>query len=55
MKVKEMTREQKIKFLLEGEKELAPRMNYTNKFGDFSEVSNESLTDMVKELDWLWK
>ena len=52
-----MTREQKIEFLLSGEKELEKEhgIKYTDKFGDFSTVSNEKLDEMVEELDWLWK
>lgn len=49
----EWTREQKIEFLLSGEKEL--KLPYSNKYGDFSSVSDEELDDMVEELDWLWK
>jgi hypothetical protein len=52
-----MTREQKIAFLLSGEKELGKTygINYTDIFGDFSTVPDEKLNDMVEELDWLWK
>jgi hypothetical protein len=48
-----MTREQKINFLREGEKEL--KIPYTEKYGDFSTVSDDELNEMVDELDWLWK
>ena len=48
-----MTREQKISFLLSGEKELG--MRYTEKYDDFSTVPDEELDEMVEELDWLWK
>lgn len=47
------SREQKIEFLLAGEKELG--LKYSDKYGDFSNVSDEDLNDMVEELDWLWK
>lgn len=52
-----LTRKEKIDFLLSGEKELGENfsINYTNKYGDFSNVSNEDLDEMVEELDWLWK
>ena len=49
----EWTREQKIEFLLAGEKELG--LPYTRKYGNFSNVTDEELNDMVEELDWLWK
>ena len=48
-----LTRDQKIAFLLDGEKEIG--IKYTNKYSDFSNVSNEELNEMVEELDWLWK
>lgn len=48
-----MTREQKIEFLLNGEKEL--KIPYSKNYGDFSTVSDDELNEMVEELDWLWK
>ena len=52
-----MSREEKIAFLLSGERELRSicSINYSNKYGDFSGVSDEELDEMVEELDWLWK
>lgn len=52
-----MSREEKIAFLSRGEKELGNTysINYSNKYGDFSCVSDEELDEMVEELDWLWK
>jgi hypothetical protein len=49
----EWTREQKIEFLLSGEREL--KLPYSDKYGDFSNVSDKELDEMVEELDWLWK
>ena len=48
-----VTREQKINFLLEGEKKL--KIPYTETCGDFSTISDDDLNEMVEELDWLWK
>jgi len=50
-------REQKIEFLMAGEKELSEKysIKYSDKYGDFSNVSEEELDKMVEELDWLWK
>jgi len=48
-----MTRDQKIAFLLAGERDLS--IPYTEKCGDFSTTSDDDLNEMVEELDWLWK
>lgn len=53
-----MTREQKIEFLKQGEKELGKDFKfarYSEVFGDFSTTSDDTLNKLVDELDWLWK
>lgn len=53
-----MTREEKINFLKQGEKELGEKFQfarYSENFGDFSTTSDEALDELVEELDWLWK
>lgn len=53
-----MTREEKINFLKEGEKELGKNFDfarYSEVYGDFSNISDEIIDDLVDELDWLWK
>ncbi len=53
-----MTREQKINFLKEGEKALGKDFQfarYSEVYGDFSNISDETLDELVDELDWLWK
>ena len=53
-----MTREDKINFLKEGEKELGEKFNfarYSEIYGDFSTVSDNTLDELVEELDLLWK
>ena len=53
-----MTREDKINFLKEGEKELGEKFNfarYSEIYGDFSTVSDNALDELVEGLDWLWK
>lgn len=49
-----MTREEKIEFLKLGQREIGQYVNY-DKYGDFSNVSDEKLDELVEELDWLWK
>ena len=52
------TREDKINFLKEGERELGEKFQfarYSETYGDFSNVSDEALDELVEELDWLWK
>ena len=53
-----MTREEKINFLKQGEKELGKNFQfarYSENFGDFSTTSDEALDELVEELEWLWK
>ena len=53
-----VTREDKINFLKEGEKELGEKFQFarfSEAYGDFSNVSDETLDQLVDELDWLWK
>ena len=53
-----MTREDKINFLKEGEKELGEKFTfarYSEIHGDFSTVSDNTLDELVEELDWLWE
>lgn len=53
-----MTREQKINFLKEGEKQLGKDFSfarYSEVYGDFTTTSDETLDELVEELDWLWK
>ena len=52
------TREDKINFLKEGERELGEKFQfarYSETYGDFSNVSDETLDELVEELNWLWK
>lgn len=49
-----MTREEKIKFLKQGQKEIGQFVNY-DRFGDFSTTSDKELNELVEELDWMWK
>ena len=54
----ELTREQKINFLKEGEKELRKDFSfarYSEEYGDFSTTPDEVIDKLVEELDWLWK
>lgn len=54
----EITREQKINFLKEGEKELGKDFSfarYSEEYGDFSTTTDEVIDKLVEELDWLWK
>lgn len=54
----ELTREQKINFLKEGEKELGKDFSfarYSEEYGDFSTTTDEVIDKLVEELDWLWK
>lgn len=54
----ELTREQKINFLKEGEKQLEKDFKfarYSETFGDFSTTPDEVIDDLVEELDWIWK
>ena len=54
----ELTREQKINFLKEGEKQLGKDFSfarYSETYGDFSTTSDEVIDELVEELDWLWK
>lgn len=48
-----MTREEKIKFLLSGERDLG--IKYSDTYGDFSNIEEDTLNELVEELDWLWK
>lgn len=50
-----MTRKEKINFLILAEKQEPKYFNYTNKYGDFSNVNDEQLNELVEELDWMWK
>ncbi len=52
--IRNMNREEKIKFLKRGQTEEPKYFNY-DKYGDFSGVSNELLDKLVEELDWIWK
>ena len=52
--IKNMSREDKIKFLKRGQAEEPKYFNY-DSYGDFSNVSNELLNELVEELDWIWK
>ena len=49
-----MTREEKIKFLKQGQKEIGQFVNY-DRFGDFSTTSDKELNELIEELDWMWK
>lgn len=51
---KNMSREDKIKFLKRGQAEEPKYFNY-DSYGDFSNVSDELLNELVEELDWIWK
>ena len=48
-----MTKEEKIKFLKLGQREIGQYVNYDKL--DFSKVSDEELDILVEELDWIWK
>ena len=52
--IKNMSREDKIKFLKRGQAEEPKHFNY-DMYGDFSDVSDELLDKLVEELDWIWK
>ena len=50
--IKEASREDKIGFLKRGQAEEPKHFNY-DRYGDFSDVSDELLNDLVEELDWI--
>lgn len=52
--IKNISREDKIKFLKRAQAEKPKYFNY-DQFGDFSGVSDELLNELVEELDWMWK
>ncbi len=52
--IRNMNREDKIKFLKSGQTEESKYFNY-DKYGDFSSVSDCLLNILVEELDWICK
>lgn len=52
--IKRMSREDKINFLKRGQIKEPKYFNY-DKYGDFSDVSDKLLNELVEELDWMWK
>lgn len=55
MNVNEMSRQEKVDFLLSADKAEPKYFCYGKLYGDFSDVSDEFLDLMVEELDWMWK
>ena len=52
--IRNMSREEKINFLKRGQAEEPRYFNY-DRYGDFSDVSEQLLNELVEELDWMWK
>lgn len=49
-----MSRDSKIKFLLSAQEAEPSYFNYS-QYGDFSDITDEKLDELVEELDWIWK